>query len=382
MKSVNQRRGSAGRSSGTAAARATGGFTLVELLVVVAIIAVLLAILLPAIGGVRRAARRTASQALVNDVGTAAMRFANDNSDRMPGYFSEEQMGDEDNLERGFTAAENAMLELAGSNAIWTGSSDPTDTAYVKVGPINDNDRMVWVNPQLIGTGGGAYFTPSSENFVELTMGPETQQYTDDPGQPSLPDLVDAFGNPLAIWSQDLAARGSLNPDQSNPTPVEQFVSESTDDELSWFYLASNAGLLRAKTMGQSGMDQTAPMGTGSALSSESVPSARRLITFAGLFGSPSSPLTEQGQTLHSATFETIYPSRPRGRFIVQSAGPNGVLFGTGEAGFGSSAVDNAIHFGSSFKNTDGTRFEAEGGGLTNIDLLEGFDDVIHAVGG
>src|SRR5690606_7942566 len=135
------------------------GFTLIELLVVVAIIAVLIALLLPAIAGVRRSARRSATQALVNDFTTAAVRFSNDHNDRMPGYFSEDQMGHRDNLDRGFTAAENAMLDLAGEGAIWTGSGNAPVDEYVKVGPRNDAASQVSVNPRLLGAGGNAYFT-------------------------------------------------------------------------------------------------------------------------------------------------------------------------------------------------------------------------------
>ncbi len=52
------------------------GFSLVELLVVIAIIAIVVAIIVPSLGGVRRAARATASTTLVNQIKTAAAAVA------------------------------------------------------------------------------------------------------------------------------------------------------------------------------------------------------------------------------------------------------------------------------------------------------------------
>ena len=236
----------------------------------------------------------------------------------------------------------------------------------------------------LIGTGQGAYFTPSSENFQKMTMSPTGNGQQFGVG-PSIPDVVDAFGNPLMVWSQDVGSRGSINPESNNPGPFQQFVAENSsgNNNLAWFYLASNAGTLKARSMGTSGLNQSGSLASGlTSAIGEGLPLENRRITLASLLASPSYTLTRQGRTIQNAPFDEIYPARPRGRFIVQSAGANGLFFGTNERGWGANAVDNRIYFGSGFKGQNGQRFESEDGGVTNIDLLEGFDDVINAVGG
>lgn len=59
-------------------------FTLIELLVVVAIIAVLIAMLLPSLSSARTAARVTACQGQVHQIGLAFQTYINDHKDLMP----------------------------------------------------------------------------------------------------------------------------------------------------------------------------------------------------------------------------------------------------------------------------------------------------------
>ena len=373
----------------------TRAFTLVELLVVVAIIAVLIALLLPVVGGARTAARRGATQSLITDYTTAASRFANDNSDRMPGYFSHLDMGSSANEDSGFSASENAMLELNGSDAIvgiGTQSRPDEFSNAVLVGPGNDdngrdpNASKVWYVPSLAGSGNGAYFTPGEANYASMSHG-ASQQVSNGP---EIPDVLDAFGNPLIVWSQDTGARGSIDAESTNPEPFLQFASKSSDDEQSWFYLNSNAAFLQAQSLGASGKNQAAdpmlaPTSAAGYWSSGSM-MLEQARTLAAVLGSPSYPLTRAGVTLDTvASGEDIYASRPRGRFIVHSAGANGYFLGSDEDGWKENARTDGsnfrLDFGSSYVSQSGNRFEGDDGSFTNVDLLEGFDDVVSTTG-
>jgi prepilin-type N-terminal cleavage/methylation domain-containing protein len=241
-------------------------FTLIELLVVIAIIALLISILLPALGAARKAARKTATQAIMNDLNNGAQSFANDNSSRMPGYFTESQMGSQENGDTiGMSAMENIMLDLAGEGAILGSEADYSsdideDEGVVSIGPMSDTVQRVVVNTKLLGSNSAAYFVPDAKYFVTMEHD-GTSQYGSTPGgsfQELMPDIVDAFGTPLLAWVKDETSRASIDPTQSPDDVYKQFVNTDFDDAPAWFYLASNAAFLKATSVGDGGYNMTA----------------------------------------------------------------------------------------------------------------------------
>lgn len=334
-------------------------FTLIELLVVILIIGIVIAIIVPALGGVRDVAKGTATKSLMNEIQNACTQFYQDEN-RLPGYFDPRDMGHAENVNRGMSGMENVMLDLAGG-IVPTGSAGPN---VVTVGPRTSSATWVSVDVDLIGVASSsskAYFTPPKKNYVaQINTGQQVGQagHTAPEGMPQLPDLVDAWRAPILFWAMD----------EATVSPIDEIddvarVNSSAGAQRARFYWASNACFLSATSLGEKGIDQTNLASGRFSLLAPSVPEAPQ--SLAAALGHPAFP-NPSDDTLPSAT---------RGRFIVQSAGRDGMFFSSKDKG-AKNFADNKMVYERNFRPVVGTNYTENGKPVTK-DILADFDDMI-----
>lgn len=346
------------------------GFTLIELLVAIAIIGIIIAIIVPALGGARQTARAAATSAQLNELANAAQQFETDTT-RPPGYFSARVMGDSANENRGFTAMENVMLDLAGGivEPTGTGLGGAGSQPVIQVGPTTDN--TVDVRVDLIGTeqAGGGYYTPDDALYVAQNGPGAGTQVASVTEHADLPDLVDAFRTPILAWQLD---RTAIQP-VDEPEDFVLRAAPAASDSPARFYWASNAGFLRTENLGKRG--KVVPFQTPGAeysLVGEGVPDARLQNHLMVMLGSPTVP--------SGTTPPDVYPSAARGALVFQSAGIDAMYMGSQDRGAGGASSD-AIIFWRQFYTDGGDRITDSDGKVETIDLLDAFDDIIQTAG-
>jgi len=316
-----------------------GGFTLIELLAVIGIIALLLALLLPALSGVRNSARRTSTEALMREVLSGSQAFQAE-MNRLPGFFSVAEVGADENRDRGFTAMENIILDLAGGvvppDDPRFGESPDESNSLTRVGPFSSDDQNVLVDIDDIGAQDGpGYISLKGDDLFairgQITELDETDFYND-LGEitKGMPDVVDAFGQPILAWAQDPAA--PINPPaQVAGEPYDYFAQEDSTTQRAPFYWVSNAGYLSSghaisagpgsdpwtQGLGEDRINQSAR----SALGEEQADDQQRIASLAGILGSPAFPV-ERG-----SAGDVWRPARPRGGLVLSSAGEDQIYF-------------------------------------------------------
>lgn len=337
-------------------------FSLIELLIVMIIIAVVIAIVLPALGGARNAAKRTSTSAMLNSLQNAIVQFESDNR-RLPGYFDARDMGSQENADtRGMSAVENMLLDLSG------GIVSTSDSETIDVGPTAAD--TVIVKPSLIGAKGAgkAYFTPEAKFLAEQTNdGASVKQFgvpghTDQSGQVQLPDLVDAFGSPILVWAQDVAPTGNA-PNLQDARDEFAIEKSSSAQDVSAFYWGSNAAFLRSNSLGKIARDQTTSSAIGFG-------AADRVESLIGVLGHPSFPARNTNEV----------PGAARGRYVLHSAGQDGVYFGLADKGMKQFDADTIL-YKRNIMNASDERYKDDQGRMTTINILDAFDDIVISGG-
>ena len=307
-------------------------FSLVELLVVIAIIGIVIAILIPALRGARIQARKVSTQSTLRDLSNACNQFTNDHH-RNPGHFSPAQMGAAANVgaNGGFTGMQNLLLDISGGVTKASGPGILTD-----VGPGGATALSVDVT-KIGGSGPSskAYFTPDKSLLVADSglVGKADNKL--------MPQVVDAFGNPILAWVAD-------------ERPAAAFAAENSGT-LAKFYWASNAGVLQATAIGRDQRDHN----NGGSMLGGGYSAADRVTTMAALLGNPVFP---------KANLNPQVPERPRGDIVFQSPGADGFFMGRFDRGTKTSGTPAASP----------TMIMYNGAG---VDVLTNFDDITQAAG-
>jgi len=336
------------------------GFSLIELLVVLFIIGLVVAIIVPALGAARTVARKTSTQALMGQMGQSAMQFQTDER-RVPGYFTARDMGSTDNATRGMSGMENMMLDLAGG-IVGSTASGPT---IVTAGPLNNAARQVKVDTALIGVktnSQNVYFTPPVKNYVAQLSGRgqigDAAHTGATEGDVQLKDVVDDFGQPLLAWSIDEGAVGPV----TTAADFVRLASDGAGNNVARFYWNQNACFLNAPALGKLQRNQV-----GQSILADAT---NRLANLTTVLGNPSSPVDP------SQAQASIIPSAARGgKFVIQSAGADGIFCSREDSGFKSVGTSSGLlPYGANFRPVSGPAY------TKSIDVMSSFDDLL--VGG
>ncbi len=334
------------------------GFSLVELLVVIFIIALIIGLAIPAVGRVRTSARVAATASTMTSIGQAVSTFSTDQK-RLPGYFSQTQMGSASNLTRGFSNMQNIMLDLTG--AVVAPGSAAAPTGAIRVGPNTNNPDNVWVNPSLVGAGQAGSKNYLSINEKLLVRGTERTGVNE---HKELGDLQDPFGMPILAWARNEASTQTI-------AAEDDFVQVqvTAGQPAARYYWAGNAAYLTAGVgVGTAARNQ----GEASNLSSSASDAFRRgnLMT---LLGSTANPI-EIGANM--------FPSTGRGDIVLHSAGPDqfymssrdskGNAFRVSDQTVGSGKVSELAYRRNFFDESNARR-------QPSIDQASLYDDIIQS---
>ncbi len=330
--------------------RASLGFTLIEMMVVIVILIILLAIFQPVLRGARNAARSVSTKQLVNNIQASAASFELDQR-RLPGAFTPAQMGVAGNQARGFTNMQNILLELS-DGIIANGTPN---ARRIQVGPAATGTVLVDLDlinapSEAKGVTKNVYYTIDKKNWVSQNG---ANQKVASAEHITLPDVVDAFANPLIVWVEDDGA--------GSGDPFATFDSSARAK----FYWSGNAAFLQSESLGRGAQDQT-DLESGSMISRGwTTPVVE--FSMHGVLGHPAYPMPQNNANSQA------FPSSSRGKMVFHSAGIDGVFLGAKDRGglLARAAANSNPYHRQNVIDYRGSK----------TDPLDNFDDII-SVGG
>lgn len=357
----------------------TRGFSLVELLVVVSIIALLVGILIPVLGSVRNSAKKTQATTLLNDVANASSMFLTDNR-RLPGYWSQDDLGSAENqASNGVSNTHSVLLDLAGgiNPDAPAPSISPTDAGYsvVEIGPRGTTaPAAVRIDNRQVGTGkfGGGYLKLGAEVLYCVPNALRTGSMQNNNGNPDYPgivDLVDPFGMPVLIYSENESAQS---------VPGARFSArrapQTPGEPVAKFYWATNSIYTSSTALGEAGVRIAGANGQqGLSLLGSDMTDDKLDRTMEGVLGSPAFPQKPDP----SLNVGTLVPAAGRGKLVLISAGADKVYVARKQDRFRPTTpgVDGQVWYAP--LRTQGDPSSSD----TTLGTLSEFDDVVIGAG-
>lgn len=206
------------------------GFSLTELLVVIGIIVLMVGILLVALGQVKRRADRTRTESIMQQFANACMSFHAEHG-MYPGVIPDEMLSQQESGPTLLSSMENALLHLMGGYRVlnpsnWNNKQANDDyNAYLADAQTTNsalqfefgngtwkmvvNVRKIGEGPVINGKPYAPYFSPGASDMIVVSGQVGDDDDGDESDKLKLPDLVDAWGQPI-IYLRQVRTRGPL----------------------------------------------------------------------------------------------------------------------------------------------------------------------------